>query len=133
MLVAAGLGSAFWLGSLVQWWTMSARSRDGFELMGVMLSTAFFVVLVLPTLLLGLIARWLPFAAVLGVIVVALASDVPAAISEPGSDAWATVALGTLIGGVYVASLISRARRARNDDLPMLFERLEAVLARHVQ
>ena len=75
VLVAAGLGSAFWLGLLVHWWTIAQRSRDGFELMGVMLSTAFFVVLVLPTLLLGLIARWLPFAAVLGVIVVALASD----------------------------------------------------------
>ena len=31
------------------------RSRDGFELMGVVLSTAFFVVLVLPTLLLGML------------------------------------------------------------------------------
>ena len=75
VLVAAGLGSAFWLGSLVQWWMIPQPRRDGFELMGVALSTAFFVVLVLPTLVLGLIGRWLPFAAVLGVIVVVLASD----------------------------------------------------------
>ena len=75
VLVAAGLGSAFWLGSLVQWGIIPPRSRDGFELMGVALSTAFFVVLVLPTLVLGLIGRWLPFAALLGVIVVVLASD----------------------------------------------------------
>ncbi|MBI3703571.1 MAG: hypothetical protein HY244_06945 [Rhizobiales bacterium] len=75
VLVAAGLGCAFWLGALVQWWMISDRGRDGFELMGVMLSSAFFVVLVLPTLVLGLIGRWLPFAAVLGVIVIALASD----------------------------------------------------------
>lgn len=75
VLTAAGLGTAFWLGSLVQWWMMPARGRDGFELMGVMLSTAFFIVLVLPTLVLGLLGRWLPFAAVLGVVVVALASD----------------------------------------------------------
>jgi hypothetical protein len=75
VLIAAGLGSAFWLGSLVQWWMIAQRSRDGFELMGVALSSAFFVVLVLPTLVLGLIGRWLPFAAVLGVIVIVLASD----------------------------------------------------------
>ena len=75
VLIAAGLGSAFWLGSLVQWWMIPQARRDGFELMGVMLSTAFFVVLVLPTLVLGLIGRWLPFAAVLVVIAVVLASD----------------------------------------------------------
>ena len=75
VLIAAGLGATFWLGSLVQWWMIPHRGRDGFELMGIMLSTAFFVVLVLPTLLLGLLGRWLPFAAVLGVIVIVLASD----------------------------------------------------------
>jgi len=75
-VLAAGIaGTLFWLGALVQWWMIPARSRDGFELMGVALATAFFVVLVLPTLLLGIFGRWLPFAAVLGVIVVALASD----------------------------------------------------------
>ena len=75
VLVAAAIGTLFWLGSLVQWWMIPRTSRDGFELMGVALSTAFFVVLVLPTLVLSLIARALPFAAVLGVIVVVLATD----------------------------------------------------------
>ena len=75
VLIAAGLGTLFWLGSIVQWWNISDKGRDGFELMAVALSTAFFVVLVLPTLVLGIMGRWLVFAAVLGAAVVALASD----------------------------------------------------------
>ena len=65
--------------------------------------------------------------------VVALASEIPTAISDSGFDAWPAVALAALIGGGYVASLISRARRAENHELPMLFARLDAVLGRHVQ
>ncbi len=75
VLVAAGLGTLFWLGSIVQWWNISNARRDGFELMGVALSTAFFVVLVLPTLVLGVLGRWLKLAALLGAAVVILASD----------------------------------------------------------
>jgi uncharacterized membrane protein len=75
VLIAAALGTLFWLGSIVQWWQIANTRRDGFELMGLALSTAFFVVLVLPTLMLALTARWLPFGAVLGTAVVVLASD----------------------------------------------------------
>jgi hypothetical protein len=75
VLVAAGLGTLFWLGSLVEWWMIPNRNRDGFELIGIVLSTTFFLVLVVPTLLLGLRGRKLPLAAGLGVIVLALASD----------------------------------------------------------
>jgi hypothetical protein len=75
VLIAAVLGTLFWLGSIVQWWQIANTRRDGFELMGLALSTTFFVVLVLPTLVLGLVGRWLPFGALLGVAVVALASD----------------------------------------------------------
>lgn len=75
-VLAAGLaGTAFWLGAIVQWWVIPRTHRDGLELMGLVLATGFFIVLVLPTLVLGLIGRWLPFGAVLGVIVLALASD----------------------------------------------------------
>ena len=75
VLAAGGLGTLFWLGSLVQWWMIANARRDGFELMGVALSTAFFVALVLPTLVLGIVGRWLVFAALLGAVVIALASD----------------------------------------------------------
>jgi hypothetical protein len=75
VLFAAGVGTLFWLGSLVQWWIIPANRRDGFELIGVILSTAYFLVLVIPTLVLGLIGRWIAFAAILGGLVVAVASD----------------------------------------------------------
>ena len=75
-VIAAGiLGAAFFVGSLVQWWTMPADRRDGLELIGVALSTAFFACLVLPTLILGMLGRWPAFAAILAALVVALASD----------------------------------------------------------
>ena len=58
----------------------------------------------------------------------AFVRDVPAAMNG-ASDAWPGVALAAMVIAVQTASLISRERRARNDDLPMLFERLEHVLA----
>jgi hypothetical protein len=75
VLLAALLGTLFWIGSLVSWWNIPAARRDGLELIGPVLATAYFVLLVLPTLLLALLSRWLVLAAVLGVVVVALASD----------------------------------------------------------
>lgn len=75
VLGAAALGTLFWLGSIVQWWRPADTRRDGFELMGLVLSTGFFAVLVLPTLLLGLTGRWLPLGAILGAAVVVLATD----------------------------------------------------------
>jgi hypothetical protein len=75
VLVAAALGTLFWIGSLVYWWNIPASRRDGLELIGPLLSTAFFVILVLPTLVLGLLGRWLVVAGVLGALVLALASD----------------------------------------------------------
>ena len=75
VLVAAALGTLFWLGSLMHWWRIPSSHRDGLELIGLALSTAYFVCLVLPTLVLGLLDRWLPLAAILGAVAVALASD----------------------------------------------------------
>jgi hypothetical protein len=75
VLVAAGLGVLFWVGSIVHWWKIPINRRDGLELIGPVLATAYLVGLVLPTLLLGLLGRWLAVAAILAVLVVALASD----------------------------------------------------------
>jgi len=75
VLASALAGTAFCIGSLAWWWRIPNTHRDGFELMGVVIAGGFFMVLVLPTLVLGLIGRWLPFAAVLGAIVLVLASD----------------------------------------------------------
>ena len=73
VLFASALGTLFWLGSLYVAWT--GPSRNGFEAMAVALATIYFVALVLPALILGLIGRWLIFAAILGVVVVVLATD----------------------------------------------------------
>ena len=58
VLIAGGLGTLFWIGTIVHWWNIPAGRRDGLELIGPALSTAFLAVLVLPTLVLGLIGRW---------------------------------------------------------------------------
>ena len=51
------IGVAFWLGALVEWWRIQDAKRDGLELIGPVIATAYLVVLVLPTLVLGLIGR----------------------------------------------------------------------------
>ena len=61
-------------------------------------------------------------------VVIASARDISAAIST-GSVEWPTVALGVIAVGGQTANLISRERRARHADLPMIFEQLERVLA----
>jgi hypothetical protein len=75
VLIAAALGVLFWLGVMVHWWRIPAGHRDGLELIGPVLATLYLVGLVLPTLALGLDGRWLPMAAILALLVVALASD----------------------------------------------------------
>ena len=75
VLITAGIGVLFWIGSIFYWWRIPANRRDGLEVIGPVLATAYLIVLVLPTLILGLLGRWLAIAVVLGVVVVALASD----------------------------------------------------------
>jgi len=75
VLVGAGVGVLFWIGSIVYWWRIPASRRDGLELIGPIVATAYLIGLVLPTLVLGLLGRWLATGAVLAVLVVALASD----------------------------------------------------------
>jgi hypothetical protein len=75
MLAAGVAGTAFWLGALIEWWRIPDAKRDGLELIGPLLASAYFIILVLPTLVLGAIGRWLVLAAVLGAAVVILASD----------------------------------------------------------
>ncbi len=75
VLLAGAAGTLFFIGAIVSWWTIPRDHRDGLELIGVWLSTAFFLLLVMPTMMLGYLGRWLKFAAVLGVAVMALATD----------------------------------------------------------
>ena len=57
VLVAAGLGGLFWIGSSLSWWKIPSSRRDGLELIGPVMATACLIVLVLPTLALGLLGR----------------------------------------------------------------------------
>ena len=40
VLVAAGLGVLFWIGSIAYWWRIRASHRDGLELIGPVVATA---------------------------------------------------------------------------------------------
>ena len=75
VLAAAIVGTLFTLAVVADWWMIPNENRDGFELMGLVLAAAYFVLVVLPGLILGWLNRWLPLAAALGVINLALASD----------------------------------------------------------
>jgi len=75
-VMAAGVaGLLLWLGSLVSWWRIPDAHRDGLELMGPVIATGFLVVLVLPTLVLAILGRRLPFAALLAALVLVIVSD----------------------------------------------------------
>jgi hypothetical protein len=75
-VVAAGvIGLAFWFGAIVTWWQIPDSRRDGLESLGPVLATAMLVVLVVPALVLGLTARWMPLAAVLALAVLLIVTD----------------------------------------------------------
>lgn len=75
VLVLGLVGALFYAGSLITWWRIPGARRDGFELIGVALASAYFGMLVLPTLIMAVLGRWLPFGLALGAIAVALATD----------------------------------------------------------
>jgi hypothetical protein len=75
-VVAASVsGLVFWCGAIAHWWQIPDSHRDGLEALGPVLATAMLVILVLPALVLGLTARWLPLAAVLALAVLLIVTD----------------------------------------------------------
>lgn len=72
-LVCAAIGTLVWLGAVVASLAVPPGRRDGFGMVGVILATAYFVILVLPALVLALLDRWPLVAAVLGLTAVAIA------------------------------------------------------------
>jgi hypothetical protein len=75
VLTAAAIATLFAAAGVWQWWRIPQGHRDGLELIGLAAAILYFVVLVLPMLVLGLLKRWLPLAAILGIAALALASD----------------------------------------------------------
>ncbi|QCI68092.1 hypothetical protein [Phreatobacter stygius] len=75
IFAAAAIGTFFWLATAARVMAMPIGRRDGFEMIGVMLATAYFLGLVLPLLILGILGRWLVFGGILAALVVGVASD----------------------------------------------------------
>jgi hypothetical protein len=75
-LAAAGLGTLFWLGGLVAAFVVPSARADGFHMLGAALVTLYWVILVLPALVLALLNRWPVVSTLFGAIAMAVASDV---------------------------------------------------------
>ena len=75
IFVAAAIGTAFWFGTAARVMAMPIGHRDGLEIIGVILATAYFLGLVLPILVLAIIGRCLIVGALLAAIVIGLAAD----------------------------------------------------------
>lgn len=75
IFAAAAIGTVFWFGTAARVMAMPIGHRDGLETFGVMLATAYFLGLVLPVLVLGIIGRGLIVAALLAMMVIGLAVD----------------------------------------------------------
>ena len=75
-VLLAGVGAAlFAVGAVIVWWRIPLDRRDGLELLGLWLAAGYFLLLALPTLIIGLVNRWLPLGAGFGVASLALATD----------------------------------------------------------
>jgi hypothetical protein len=75
-IVLAGIGVLFWAAAMVATALTPASRGDGFQMLGAILATIYLVTLVLPGLVLGLLDRWPPVSLGLGILAVAIASDV---------------------------------------------------------
>ena len=52
---------------------------------------------------------------------------------DPGLELWLSVALGTMMGAAQSWNLLSHARTAQAEELPILVARLDALLAPHLR
>lgn len=73
---AAGLGTLFWVGGLAAAFALPSARADGFHMMGAVIVTIYWVVLVLPALVLALLDRWPVVSTLLGAIAMAVATEV---------------------------------------------------------
>lgn len=75
IFAAAAIGTVFWLATAARVMAMPIGHRDGLETVGVLLATAYFLGLVVPILVLGILGRCLIVGALLATIVIGLAAD----------------------------------------------------------
>lgn len=75
VLLCALAGTIYYIGIWRWWWLIDDRKRDGLELIGPVLGSAYFILLVVPCWYFGLRNRALWLAAIFGVIALILATD----------------------------------------------------------
>ena len=75
VLLCAVAGTAFYIGIWHWWWQIPSNRRDGFELIGIMLGTIYFLLFVVPCWYFGIKNYALPIAAVLGLFALFFATD----------------------------------------------------------
>ncbi|WP_163311317.1 hypothetical protein, partial [Klebsiella aerogenes] len=69
------IGTLYWLDTTLRVIALPAGRRDGLDTIGVLMTTGYFLGLVLPVLVLGILGRWLVPGAVVAIVVIVLATD----------------------------------------------------------
>ena len=64
---------------------------------------------------------------------VGVASEIPRAVSSGADDLWPMAALAALVVGGQLLNLTTTYQRARDSDLPVLFEHVERLLGPYKQ
>jgi hypothetical protein len=75
VLLSALVGTVFYLGIWLWWWQIPSSRRDGFELIGIVLGTIYFVLFVVPACYFGLKNYALWIGAICGAIALGIATD----------------------------------------------------------
>ncbi|MBX3518500.1 MAG: hypothetical protein KF835_00605 [Xanthobacteraceae bacterium] len=75
VLLCALAGTIYYIGIWRWWWLIDDRKRDGLELIGPILGTVYFILLVVPSWYFGLRSRALLFAAIPAALALILATD----------------------------------------------------------
>jgi hypothetical protein len=75
VLLCALAGTIYYLGIWRWWWLIDDRKRDGLEMIGLVLGSIYFIVLILPSWYFGIRNYALRFAAVLAALALVLATD----------------------------------------------------------
>lgn len=75
ILAGAAIGTLYWLDTTLRVIALPVARRDGLDTIGVLMATGYFLGLVLPVLVLGILGRWLVPGAIMAIAVIGLATD----------------------------------------------------------
>ncbi|MBN8945067.1 MAG: hypothetical protein J0H01_36530 [Rhizobiales bacterium] len=75
ILAGAAIGTLYWLDTTLRVIALPAGRRDGLDTFGVLMTTGYFLCLVLPVLILGILGRWPVSGAIMAAVAIGLATD----------------------------------------------------------